>query len=35
MVDIAKVNLYGQQMGSVRWDNQNGKLENYGVKIGG
>lgn len=21
MVDIAKVNLYGQQMGSVRWDN--------------
>lgn len=20
MVDIAKVNLYGQQMGSIRWD---------------
>lgn len=21
MVDIVKVNLYGEQMGSVRWDN--------------
>ena len=34
MVDIAKVNLYGQHMGSIRWDNsRNIALFEYSDKF--